>query len=27
VHEDVDNWTGGVGAGDDATFFVIKALS
>ena len=26
VHEEVNNWTDGVGAGDDATFFVIKAL-
>ncbi|HLA11345.1 MAG TPA: GAF domain-containing SpoIIE family protein phosphatase [Pyrinomonadaceae bacterium] len=26
VHEEVNHWTDGVGAGDDATFFVIKAL-
>ena len=27
VHQDVNDWTDGMGAGDDATFFVIKARS
>jgi hypothetical protein len=26
LHREVINWTDGLGAGDDVTFFVIKAL-
>jgi len=26
IHHDVLNWTEGVGATDDVTFFIIKAL-
>jgi sigma-B regulation protein RsbU (phosphoserine phosphatase) len=26
LHREIDNWTAGLGAGDDVTFFVVKAL-